>query len=216
MSGPKVGQLVVDLFGLARNQNAEVGARWIRLSHRVGLKLPRSLLAVSLQRLGEFDLVCRSLESELATTPPREGEMDFRCNYLMLLSELWIGSAYAACYTLDRRKILSDAAFLRLADDLRMIRIQIEKFKVPSDWELAEALQLTPTQLRPDETEAPIYEYDKKDPLRAHIPPMGLSARWSAMWQVIDVKADSSPWYERLELSDRMLNVLDPADQASQ
>jgi hypothetical protein len=93
-----------------------------------------------------------------------------------------------------------------------MIRVQIEKYEVPSDKKLTEPLQFSPTQLRPDEKEPPIYVYDKSDPLRAHISRRGISARFSYMWEVFDVKADASRWYERLELSDRMIDLFSPPE----
>lgn len=207
-----VGQLLVAAFGLSRNGEPELNRRWIRMSFRIGSQLPRSLLSVSIQRLGEVDLICRAVEKELFEQPPRDGEMDFRDNYLTVLSEWWIGSAYAICYTLMIRKILAIDEFLRLADDLRMIRVQIEKYEVPSDKKLTEPLQFSPAQLRPDEKEAPIYVYDKADQLRAHIPRSGLSDRWSCMWEVFDVKAGGSRWFERLELSNRMLDLLAPRE----
>lgn len=181
------------------------------MNWRVGSLLPQSLLPMSIQRLGEVDLVCQALENELVTQPPKDdGEIDFRPNYLGVLSEWWIGSAYAVCYTFKDRKILSDAEFLRLADELRMIRVQIEKYEVPSDRGLAEPLYFSPAQLRPDEKEPPVYVYDKTDRLRSHIPRTGVSARQSAMWEVFDVKVNAHKWFERLELSDRMLNLLSP------
>jgi hypothetical protein len=185
------------------------------MSHRIGSQLPRSLLAVTIQQIGEVDLLCRALEKELLEQPPRDGEIDFRFNYLMVLSEWWIRSAYAVCYTLKDRMILTEPEFLKLADDLRMIRVQIERYEVPSDRKLSDPLQFSPTQLRLDEKEPPIFEYDKNDRLRAHIPRRGLSPRHSGMWEVFDIDADETRWYERLELSDRMLNLLDPPSSGS-
>jgi len=207
---PSVGQLLVAAFGVSRSKYPQLNERWIRMSFRVGSQLPRSLLSVSIQRLGEVDLACRALESELLSHPPRDGELDLRPNYLAVFSESWIGSAYAICYTLRDRKILTDSEFLQLAEHLRMIRVQIEKYEVASDRKLPAPLQFAPTQLRSDEKEAPIYIYDKDDRLRAHIPRTGLSARRSYMWEVFDVKSDASGWFERLELSDRMLDLLAP------
>jgi hypothetical protein len=207
---PSIGQLLVAAFGFGRSKEPLLNQRWISMSAKIGSQLPQSLLMVSIQRVGEVDLVCRAVEKELLLDPPRDGEMDLRPNYLAVLSEWWIGSAYAICYTLKDRKILSDAEFLALADDLRMIRVQIEKYEVPSDRHLTEPLQFSPTQLRPDEKEAPIYVYDKTDRLKAHIPRTGLSERRSFMWKVFDVKAEATRWYERLELSDRMLAFLSP------
>ncbi len=180
------------------------------MSWRIGSQLPQSLLPISIQRLGEVDLVCRAVEKELLERPSGDGEMDFRFNYLTVLSEWWVGSAYAVCYTLKDRQILTDPVFLKLADELRMIRVQIEKYEVPSDKKLTEPLLFSPTQLREDEKEPPIYQYDKNDRLRAHIPRRGLSSRHSAMWEVFDVNADEARWYERMELSDRLLDLLAP------
>jgi hypothetical protein len=212
---PTVGQLVVAAFGLARNDNKETNQRWILISHRIGSTLPKSLLSISIQRLGEVDLLCRALEKELSERPPRDGELDFRFNYLFVLSEWWISSAYAVCFTLKDRKILTDADFLKLANDLRMIRVQIEKYEVPSDRRLMDPLNFVPTQLRADEKVPPIYQYDKNDRLRAHSPPRGTSARKSAMWEVFDIDADATRWYECRELSDRMLDLLDPPQETT-
>jgi hypothetical protein len=83
-----------------------------------------------------------------------------------------------------------------------MIRVQIEKCEVPSDKKLTEPPQFSPTQLRSDEKEPPIYVYDKSDPLRAHISRRGISARFSYMWEVFDVKAEASRWYDGAFRSD--------------
>jgi hypothetical protein len=183
-AGTSIGNLIVAAFGLSRSNEPKLNERWIWMSHRIGSKLPRSLLSVAIQRLGEVDLVCRALESEMLSQPPREGELDLRFNYLVVLSEWWISSAYAICFTLKDRKILDDPEFLTLADDLRMIRVQNEKFELPSDRKLTEPLKFSPAKLRPDEKEAPIYVYDKTDPLRAHIAQKGLSTRRSLVWEV--------------------------------
>lgn len=204
-----IGQLIVAAFRLAQNTNKKIHERWIQMSFRIGSKLPQSQLSVSIQRLGEVDLLCRALEQDLSEQPAPEGGLDFRFNYLWLLSEWWVGSAYSLSFTLKDRKILTDPEFLKLTDDLRMIRVQVEKHEIASDRKLSEPLQFSPAPLRPDEKTPPIFQYDKNDPLRAHIPRRGASSRRSAMWEVFDVNADESRWYERSELSDRMLNIFD-------
>jgi hypothetical protein len=210
--GAPIGDLIVAAIGLSRNNEPKLNERWIRMSHRIGSQLPRSLLSVSIQRIGEVDLVCRAIEKEMLAKPPRDGDLDLRFNYLVVLSEWWIASTYAVCFTLKDRAILSDPKFLTLADDLRMVRVQNEKYEVPSDKRLNEPLKFSPTQLRPDEKEAPIYVYDKTDRLRAHIARKGLSARRSLTWEVFDAKANEGRWFERLELSDRMLDLLAPPE----
>ena len=38
------------------------------------------------------------------TQPQQASDLDLRRNYLAVLSERWIGSAYAICYTLEGSK----------------------------------------------------------------------------------------------------------------
>jgi hypothetical protein len=94
-SVPTVGQLLVAAFGFSRAKNSQLNQRWIGMSWRIGSQLPQSLLSISIQRLGEVD--CRALETELMTQPQQAGDLDLRPNYLAVLSEWWIGSAYAIC-----------------------------------------------------------------------------------------------------------------------
>jgi hypothetical protein len=91
-----------------------------------------------------------------------------------------------------------------------MIRVQSEKYELPSDQRLDETVQFVPAFLRDDETEPPIYTYDKNDRLRAHIARKGMSALGSPMWEVFDHTSKSSHWLERRELSNRMLDLLSP------
>ena len=206
-----IGQLVTAVFAAARMANPALNARWVAMSIRLGGRLPQSLLMVSVQRAGEVDLVCRALERDLVDQPASTTEIDLRHNYLSMLAEWWISSAYAVCYTLSSRKLLVEQEFLGLANDLRMVRVQLEKHELPSDRQLKEPMRLAPTKLRPDETEAPIYIYDKDDPRKSHIPGIGISSRHSMMWEVIDVKTGTQRWLERTELSERMLRLLAPA-----
>ncbi len=131
-----IGQLLVAVFAAGRMADPELYKRWIAMSFRLGGLLPDSLLSVSVQRAGEVDLVCRALERELVEQPVSAIEMDFRYNYLFVLSEWFIGSVYSVCYTLSSRKFFTDVNFRTLADDLRMVRVQIEKYELPSDRDL--------------------------------------------------------------------------------
>jgi hypothetical protein len=163
---------------------------------------------VSIQRAGELDLVCRALEDELTLSPPKGGEMDFRDNYLMMLSELWIGSAYAVCFALKDRKLrLDEPNFVSLAEDLRLIRVQIEKHQIPSDWKLKEPLPFSTRPAEPGEAPERVTLYDKADPLRAHIGKTGVSERRSMMWEVVELQTHSMRWIERRTLADAMLDV---------
>ena len=203
-----VGDLIVGAFMLSRSADAALAQDWVNLSARIGSKLQRSLLMVSIQRLGEVDQLCRALEAETVARPAQPNQMDFRFSYLHVLSEWWVGSAYAILFTLKERKIFSDPDFLYLANGLRMLRVQIEKHEIALDKKLAVPLRMSPSQLRDDElANPPIYTYDKSDPLRAHIARSGMSERGSIMWEVIDVTNDQALWLERLELSNRIIDI---------
>lgn len=202
-----VGELLVATFNAAKAIYPGLPQRWVTASFRIGGLLPNSLIMVTVQRLGEIDAVCRAMERELETKPPVEGEFDFRDHYSVMMSELWIGTAYSVCYILKNRKLRTDRAFLTLAEDLRMIRVQLEKYELPSDQKLKAPLAMVRSPTLDDEPERPTFQYDKRDNKRAHIGRAGLSSRRSMMWEAIDVPAQSSRWIERLELSDRFLQT---------
>jgi len=200
-----VGELLVATFMAARAADQKLGERWVAVSWRVGSFLPNSLIMATVQRLGEIDAVCRAIERELMSNPPVEGELDLRYPYCSMMSEVWIGTAYSICYILKHRKLRGDPDFVSLAEDLRMIRVQLEKHELPSDRDLKEPLAMVRSPLRDDEIEPSVYLYDRRDEKRAHIGRRGLSSRWSSMWEVIDVGSNTSRWLERLDISDRFL-----------
>jgi hypothetical protein len=209
-AAPSVGQLLIAAFGVARSLSPDVAQRWITVSYRIGGKIPGSLAIVSAQRIGELDLVCRALEDELLRSPSNNDEMDFRHNYLLTFSQLWIGSAYAACFALkDRRLLLDNAEFLSLAEDLRLVRVQLEKHQIASDRSLEDPLPLSTGPAQPGDGPERIVIYDKSDRQRAHVGRMGVSDRMSPMWEIIVAKPLGMRWMERRELADRMLAVFE-------
>lgn len=203
-----VGPLIVTAFAASRAKYRDINERWVAASWRTGSKIRGSMAMMSIQRIGEVDLVCRSLEDELLQQPPARGEMDFRDNYLMMFGELWVGSAYAIAFALKSRGLLSERSeFRELAENLRLVRVQSEKHEIPSDRNLTEPLQLSTGKAQPGEAAERFYQYDKQDPLRAHIPRRGASDRRSPMWEVIDVKSKTIRWLERRALADAMLDI---------
>jgi hypothetical protein len=203
-----VGQLITAAFGIARANYPDLNQKWVAASWRTGAKIPESLAIISVQRVGELDLVCRSLEDELRKSPPQEGEIDSRDNYLFMLSELWVGAAYAICFALKDRKLRVDEAdFTALAEDLRLVRVQIEKHQIPSDHKLTEPLMLSTGPATAGEASERLVLYNKSDPLRAHIGRTGISERRSIMWEVIQSETKSMRWIERRATADRMLEI---------
>jgi hypothetical protein len=205
---PAVGQLVVAAFAVSRMKNENIYKKWVAASWRTGAKIPESMAMASIQRVGEIDTVCRSLEDELLQEPPAPNEMDFRDNCLMMFAELWIGSAYAISFALKDRKVFADnTEFLELAEDLRLVRVQLEKHQIASDRTLKEPLQLSTGASKLGEAPERVVQYDKDDPLRAHIGRKGVSDRRSPMWEVIELKIKTMRWVERRALADTMLDI---------
>ena len=97
----KVGKLIVEAFAVSQLMDSATTDQWITASHKAGSKIPASAVSCSIQRLGELDVLCRAMESELV--PVGLGRRDY--HYLLLLSELWVGSAYAISYAFSDRRI---------------------------------------------------------------------------------------------------------------
>jgi hypothetical protein len=205
---PEISQLIVEAFQTSQKMQSAVAKEWIAASFRAGSKIPESAVSTSIQRLGDLDTLCRSMEDDLVRQPPIEGGLDLRIHYLRLLSDLWVGSAYAICYAFsDRGLYKGDQDFERVAEDLKLVRVQLEKHQIASDNKLDQPLNLVTD---PGQSSAPIrmFQYDRKDRLRAHICRTGLSKRYSMMWEVIDVKKNTDRWLERRSLADELLKAL--------
>jgi hypothetical protein len=202
---PSAGHLLVQAFVVAKLKQQSLHEIWVRISHRVGSRLPSSLLSVAIQRDGELDLVLRTLEDEQAARMPTNAESGmFEFHYLNMLSVYWIGGMYETFALLRRRK-LADASplFQEVLDDLEIARITLEKHEIAKDRVLQKPLPLLRAPANNDPTD--FYSYDPKDDLRAHIMPSGVSMRGSIMWSVLDVKKDMMRWIERRALSDKIL-----------
>jgi hypothetical protein len=202
----EVGELIVEAFQTSQKMQSAVAQEWITASFRAGSKIPQSAMSSSIQRLGEFDTLCRAMEDDLARRPPAEGGLDFRFHYLRLISDLWVGSAYAISYAFsDRGLYKGDQDFEAVAEDLRLIRVQLEKHQIASDMKLDQPLDLITD---PSQGPTRTVPYDKNDRLRAHIGRTGRSNKFSIMWEVIDIKGNTDRWLERRLLADRLLKAL--------
>jgi len=119
------------------------------------------------------------------------------------LSEYWISGMYETFRLLTDRKLAgTDTESIFRA--LELVRMGIDKHEVPKDYTLHGPLQFVKVG---EGNEAKSYDYDKKDPMRAHIMPMGVSQRGSLQWRVIDLRNKRELWIERRELSDSILEL---------
>ncbi len=200
-------QLVGMAYATAFQQHTETHKRWIAASFKVGGQLPHSLLMVSIQRVGQLDILLRSMEDEFDHLKATRTEMDMIAfNAMSLMSELWVGSIYEVFRLCVERQIkVDDKEFNNIAHLLRLIRIPLEKHEIAQDSSLKETLELH--RNRPGST-ADIYVYDKKSKEKSHIMPTAISGKGSMMWKVIDLKAKSEFWIERRFLADKALDIL--------
>ena len=58
----KISEQLKTMFNEAQALNAELNDAWVKISHRVGGRLPDSLLSNSIQRDGAVDLLLRAIE----------------------------------------------------------------------------------------------------------------------------------------------------------
>jgi hypothetical protein len=203
----EVTDRISEAFVAARSRYEELDRAWVSVSLKIGTLLPQSLLTVSIQRDGALDLVLRCMEDEFSQTSQSNTQSNiFGFHYYKIFAELWVGDMYETFRLLGARKIaVATDEYQSLARDLRFLRVPLEKHEIAGDSKLTEALQMYRTPPRDDDHE--MYKYEKGDPLRAHIMPSGVSDRGSVMWQVIDLKSNTSYWIERRQVSDRILNL---------
>ena len=197
-----VSQLIVAAFGQATRKYPEIHSSWTQASWRIGGLLPNSLLAICVQRDGWFDVVLRCMEDETAAGAHKDEQGEGHFQYL--LSAIWVGSVYETLRLLEERRLTQTSDESRaLAHDLRLLRIPLEKHEITSQGQLQQPLRM---QEHPPNDSTDVYEYDKRDPRRAHIMPTGISYRGSVTWQLLDIKATPTErWVDRRDLADRFL-----------
>jgi hypothetical protein len=201
----EIGTAVANAFRLAQTRYPELHEEWIRISFRVGGRLPKSLLSASIQRDGTVDLLLRCMEDEQAratATNTKTGMFNF--HYQKMLSDYWIGGIYESFGTLRRRKLAdAAAAFEQIFSDLESIWVPLEKHELPKDWSLKAPLTMGRNPRNNNSTD--LYVYDPKDNKRAHIMGAAITRNGSVIWHVIDLKTENDRWVERRDLSDRIL-----------
>lgn len=202
-----VGQLVESAFLLASSTHLELKKEWISVSHRIGSEMADSLLSSNIQTNGEVDLVLRCLENEADEFALHQTSNSLMyLHYQKIISEYWICSMYEAFRSLrQRRPDTWTGDRIGILRDLELVRIPLNKHELAGDGSLKLPIHLQ--RIPPSETDSDNYVYDPKNPLRAHIMPSGVGKSGSIMWQVIDLKTETSRWIERLDISNRILSL---------
>lgn len=212
-----VTQALSYAIGIAWMNQSDVRKRWIRISHYIGSKLPHSMLMLSIQRLGRFDMLIREMEKEFIPEKIHSiGTNIYAIEALPSFSENWVCNAYEIFRTLDEREFITGKEFDAIYNDLRLIRIPLEKHQLAKDNNLRNREQPLELESFPSyKTIAPakryIYPNEKADrKKRSHIMPTGISPNGSWMWYVLDLEDPNNIqeyWIERLNLSDRIIEL---------
>lgn len=201
--------LIEGAFLLGRQRNQDLARRWVAASFHIGGLLPRSSLTVSVQRVGELDIVIRCMEDELKTQDPNE--IGFKLNYLVTLSEIWIGSAYEIVRLLSERELApQNAKFQTLSHELRLLRVPIEKHQIAADNRIDGEIVLETGPVGSDNIKEYVYKKEDKD--RSYVVPTGITERFSVEWVAIDTQNGRSFWIERRYISDKFLSIWSHGD----
>jgi hypothetical protein len=198
-----VGELLSLALFRGRAQNRDLSETWVKQSFALGGLLPTSMLMVSIQRAGDFDLLLRSMEEEQRTRLADAEDPLLTFNTHSTYAELWVGMIYEIVRLLLDRSLIQSEGAVSLGHDLRLVRVPLEKHEVPQDRKLEGPLEFVREPRNGDASDLSVY--DKSDPARSHILPRGVSDRGSLVWHVIDVVAKREYWVERRDLSDRFL-----------
>jgi hypothetical protein len=219
---PQITPYVEAAFKAARSNFPTQHRDWVNLSAGLAGRAGIAPLFVSIQRLGDLDLLLRAMEAEAAQNGAPQGpSMAF--HYQMMLSETWVMASYEALRAIRQRE--AEAAEIRHNDvsssasddvsqlqifkdlfrDLELLRMPIAKYELAKDQKMKAPLPMQAYPPNGDATDVQLY--DKADPVGSHIMPSGLSDRKSVAWHVLDHSTSASYWVERRDLADRFLSL---------
>lgn len=185
------------LYTVAVAQNSEVFRNWINLSKKLYPNIATGSI-LTLQNIGNIDVMLRALESEL------DGSAHGIDPILTLqsgLSELWVGSAYEV-FRIAKNKMPDDHAAKKIHDQLRLLRMPLEKYEVAGTDKLKEPLQM----VKSDGTAEEMSPYDNNDSGKEYMMPSRISSNGSIEWNTFCSVENKSLWIERLKLSDEILS----------
>ena len=155
--------------------------------------------------MGDLDVLLRCLEEEVKVDMARRQDLDGGLDCQLMLSEMWICSAYEIFRLLQSRKLTDqNGVFRSLSDDLKLLRITIAKHEIANDRKLPAPVPMVAST---DDDAAGRYVYSPSDQRKAHIMRKGISHQGSIIWEAIDGTSCESRWLERLSLSERILSL---------
>ncbi|WP_347359095.1 hypothetical protein [Bdellovibrio sp.] len=198
------------LSGAINNANhtqSDILSRWIKISHKIGSRIPRSLLSSNIQNEGKVDVLLRSLEEESTKRPQGSDQVNLLTfDIQSILSDYWIGGIYEIFRLLRARRLADETPlFAEVFYDLELLRMPIEKLEIAKD----SKLKIPPLFLpRNPQTEDQPVAYDPKDNLRAHIMPKFYNQNTGSIsWIAFDATDLTEKSISRQSISDRILQL---------
>lgn len=191
---------------LSKIQYSDFLRDWIGISHRVGSKLPHSLLVLSIQRLADIDILTRSMEDECCQRG-LNFECGFSLNNLVFFSESWVIQSYEIFRAIREKGVLPNSESLKQFEhDLRLIRIPIAKFEIARDSGI-DSLEFEKFPPKGDESD--FHTYRASDKKKSMVLPMQVSQNGSIMWYAYDSREKNHVPINRRDLSDRIYHFLE-------
>lgn len=212
---PPVSPYIANAFLIAKAKYGPESGSWTDLAWRLAGRFHLPIAVISLQRLGDLDLLLRCMEDECQANQKAaidKAGVDFTPHYQLMLSESWVVNCYEILRSFRQRDDEGDRGadyvsgmekFRSLFADLELLRMPISKYEIAKDRSMKKPLNLRAVPPNKDATDEHVY--DKKDPARSHIMPTGISDRGSVMWLVLDHSIPREYWVERRDLADRLL-----------
>lgn len=198
-------------FAAARTAHRSTLEQWLSASVVLHMLLPDSRLMLTVQRIGNLDVLLRAMEDEAAVVLKcvEDGTEGLDLTRLLELSTIWVGDCYEVFRLLKSRGLLVSEALDSLERQLKILRIPLDKHEISDDRLLEEPLLFG--ALGSDGQFTNMIEYDKTDKKsKAHAMPTSLSERGSLRWYALDVSRGSvtARWIERRSVSEQILALV--------
>ena len=219
---PLVTQQLECVFRTTLLDDKDLFLKWEEISKNIGSLLPDSNLRFSVEQLGLYDLLLRRLENEF----PQDDvvlhkEFMLTHNFFLNFSEVWVSLAYEIFRGLRERKLASGERFEKISNDLRLIRISLQKFQLAKENKLkGESIEISLPEVEMEDifdNKFTIREITKtystgenNKGLRTFTLPTMIKDKRTVAWQVIDIENPQQSqiyWLDRRDLSDRILDL---------
>lgn len=195
--------MIIAAFTQSATIQKDILNLWIKASYNIGGLLPTSGLSISVQSIGQIDILLRSMEDEFSSNPHQSH--GFEINYQKIFSEFWVGSAHEITRLLRWRNLAPDNNdFKVLLRNLELLRMPLDKHEISSDKKLTAPLIM---QRFPEEPGDIDIIYDKNNMNKSITMPSSITESGSITWYVLDTNTKKQFWLSRRFLSDCFINI---------